>query len=128
MVKRSKQEDMAGALEQALADGAAIISIDVPDRETLIEAGRLIWELGGDRGFGRGSRGSRRRWLPGGRNGDCCPYPESPPPGAEARIVCVSGLVSPATAGQIAHALAHGFEGIRRDVALTADPVPGRTS
>jgi 3-oxoisoapionate kinase len=44
-------------LEQMLADGAGIISIDVLDRETLVEAGRLIWEFGGDRIFGLGSQG-----------------------------------------------------------------------
>ncbi len=113
-----------GQLEQALADGASIVSLDVLDRETLIEAGRLIWELGGDRVFGLGSQGFEAALVAWWQERGLLPMPRKLlPPGAATRIACVSGSVSPATAGQITHALAHGFEGIRLDVALAADPV-----
>jgi uncharacterized protein YgbK (DUF1537 family) len=109
-------------LEQALADGAGIISIDVLDRETLVEAGRLIWEFGGDRIFGLGSQGFEAALVAWWQQSGLLPMPrESAHPGAAARIACVSGSVSPATAGQITYALAHGFEGIRLDVTLAVD-------
>ena len=109
-------------LEHALADGAVIISIDVLDRETLIEAGRLIWELGGDRVFGLGSQGFEAALVAWWQERGLLPMPQEPArAGAAGHIVCVSGSVSPVTAGQIAHALAHGFEGIRLDVTLAVD-------
>ena len=42
-------------------------------------------------------------------------------PGPAERIAVVSGSVSPVTAGQIAHAAAHGFEPVRLDTALVVD-------
>ena len=109
-------------LEQALADGAGIISIDVLDRETLVEAGRLIWELGGDRIFGLGSQGFEAALVAWWQESGLLPMPrEQAHPGAAAHIACVSGSVSPATAGQITYALQHGFEGIRLDVTVAVD-------
>jgi 3-oxoisoapionate kinase len=120
-MKRGKATEQ---LEQALTDGASIISIDVLDRETLTEAGRLIWELGGDPVFGVGSQGFEAALVAWWQERGLLPTPqEVPRAGAAARIACVSGSVSPATAAQIAHAVAYGFEGIRLDVALAADPV-----
>ncbi len=109
-------------LQQALADGDRIVSIDVLDRETLVEAGRLIWEFGGDRIFGLGSQGFEAALVAWWQASGLLPMPRQPAhPGPTARIACVSGSVSPATAGQITYALAHGFEGIRLDVTHAVD-------
>ncbi len=92
------------------------------DRETLVEAGRLIWELGGRPVFGVGSQGFEAAlvayWQ---ESGSLAVSAATERPGPAERIACVSGSVSPATADQIAYALAHGFEGIRLDVARVVD-------
>jgi 3-oxoisoapionate kinase len=94
----------------------------VLDRETLVEAGRLIWELGGERVFGLGSQGFEAALVAWWQESGLLPMPQAPAhPGAAPRIACVSGSVAPATATQIAHALAHGFEGIRLDVTRAVD-------
>jgi 3-oxoisoapionate kinase len=117
-----KRGEGARQLQQALADGADIVSIDVLDHDTLVEAGRLIWELGGDRIFGVGSQGFEATLVAWWQHNGLLPVAQAPPhPGAASRIACVSGSVSPVTAGQITHALAHGFEGIRLDVTRAAD-------
>lgn len=111
-------------LDAARAEGMEIVSLDVLDHETLIEAGRLIWERGGSPAFALGSQGVEAAlvtyWREAGLLAtDAMP----PPPGPVARIACVSGSVSPVTAGQIAHALENGFAGIRLDARLVVDPV-----
>ena len=109
-------------LDSVLASGAAIVSLDVLDHETLVEAGRLIWQRGGRPVFGIGSQGFEAALVAYWR--DCGLLPsriDQPQPGPVERIACVSGSVSPATAGQIDHALAHGFEGIRLDAAMAVD-------
>lgn len=118
-IKRGEGERQ---LDAALAAGAEIISIDVLDRETLAEAGRLVWQRAGRPAFGIGSQGFEAalvaHWQVAGL------LAPSPPPadaGAVARIACVSGSVSPVTANQIEFATARGFTGIRLDVARVAD-------
>ena len=109
-------------LDSVHASGAAIVSLDVLDHETLVEAGRLIWERGGRPVFGIGSQGFEAALVAYWRDrGLLPPLADRPRPGPVERIACVSGSVSPATAGQIDHALAHGFEGIRLDAALAVD-------
>jgi uncharacterized protein YgbK (DUF1537 family) len=44
-------------LQEQLRSGAEIVFLDVLDRETLIEAGRLVWNNRGERLFGIGSQG-----------------------------------------------------------------------
>ena len=109
-------------LDHVLAEGAEIVSIDVLDRETLVEAGRLIWQRGGRPVFGIGSQGFEAAlvayWQ---ESGSLAVSAAAERPGPAERIACVSGSVSPATADQIAYALAHGFEGIRLDVARVVD-------
>lgn len=109
-------------LDRALAGGARIVSLDVLDQETLVEAGRLIWERGGRPVFGLGSQGFEAALVAYWENRGLLP-PAAPreQPGRVDRIACVSGSVSPATALQVEHALAHGFEGIRLDAALAVD-------
>ena len=109
-------------LDGVLACGAQIVSLDVIDHETLVEAGRLIWERGGRPVFGIGSQGFEAALVAYWRDRGLLPsHADRPQPGAVDRIACVSGSVSPVTAGQIAHALDHGFEGIRLDAALAVD-------
>lgn len=110
-------------LDSAMKAGAQIVSLDVLDSETLVEAGRLIWERGGEPVFGLGSQGFEAALVAYWRNRALLPplNTNQERPGAAGRIACISGSVSPATAAQVAHALAHGFEGIRLDAALAVD-------
>ena len=101
-------------LRQVLAEGARIVSLDVLDDETAIEAGRLVWEHAGAKVFAVGSQGLESALVAYWRAAGLLPAGAAPqPPGPVARIACVSGSVSPVTARQIADALAHGFAGIR---------------
>ena len=109
-------------LAEALAGGAQIVSFDVLDAETLAETGRLIWEHGRTPQFTAGSQGLESALVAYWRAAGLIPAQAvAAAPGAATRIACVSGSVSPATAGQIAHALARGFSGIRLDAAQAVD-------
>ena len=102
-------------LAEALAEGARVVSLDVLDEETLVEAGRLVWERGGAPVFGVGSQGLEAalgRLLAGRRTAagrespqhlwgassasPACParYPRSP----QARSPTRSAMASPASA------------------------------
>jgi uncharacterized protein YgbK (DUF1537 family) len=113
-------------LAHELASGSQIVSIDVLDNETLIEAGRLVWECAGDSQrpvFGVGSQGFEAAlvayWLDSG----LVPPPQSAFRAQPVdRIACVSGSVSPVTAAQIAHAGEHGFSTIALNAARAVDP------
>lgn len=120
----AKRGQAEAQLDRALADGAEIVSLDVLDRETLVEAGRLIWERGGRPVFGLGSQGFEAALVAYWQEAGLLPVQDgAEPPGPADRIAVVSGSVSPATAGQIAHAEAHGFETIRLDTRLAVDAV-----
>ena len=99
------------------------MSLDVLDEETLTEAGRLVWEKGGEPRLRRRLAGLwKPRWWRIGRRRDCSrPSPMPRNPGRVERIACVSGSVSPVTARQIADAVRHGFAGIRIDAELAVD-------
>lgn len=117
-----KRGDAGRQLDQALAEGAEVISLDVLDWDTLVEAGRLVWERGGHPVFGLGSQGFEAALVAYWQRSGLLPTQEQAErPGPVERIACVSGSVSPATAEQVAHALAHGWEGIRLDVARAVD-------
>ena len=109
-------------LMHELEEGVDIVSLDVLDRETLIEAGRLIWERGGKHVFGVGSQGFEAALVAYWRSVGLLPSEPAVyrPPAAE-HIACVSGSVSPVTAGQIAFALERGFAGIRLDARRAVD-------
>ncbi|TGD96837.1 four-carbon acid sugar kinase family protein [Methylobacterium nonmethylotrophicum] len=117
-----KRGEADAALARAREEGAAIVSLDVLDSETLAEAGRLIWERGGDPVFAVGSQGVEAALVAYWRAAGLLPV-EAPVArrAAATRIAVVSGSVSPATAGQIAHALDHGFAGIRLDARRVVD-------
>jgi uncharacterized protein YgbK (DUF1537 family) len=109
-------------LRAELASGAEIVFLDVLDRETLIEAGRLVWNNRGDRLFGIGSQGFEAAlvayWQSVGLlSTDYGNFRAAP----ASRIACVSGSVSPVTATQIAFAVDNGFAPIPLDVTRAVD-------
>ncbi|MGU3495420.1 four-carbon acid sugar kinase family protein [Xanthobacteraceae bacterium A53D] len=109
-------------LAAELADGAQVVSLDVLDTETLIEAGRLIWERGATPVFTVGSQGLESALAAYWRASGLLPEAASVSgPKKVERIACVSGSVSPVTERQIAHAAAHGFATIRLDATLAVD-------
>ncbi len=102
------------ALDAALAEGAAIVSIDVMDAQTLEEAGRLLWQCGGRPCFAIGSQGVEAALVAHWRAaGLLAAAPALASPRAVAQIAVVSGSVSPVTARQIATAQERGFAPIR---------------
>lgn len=117
-----KRGEADAALARERAGGAEIVSLDVLDEETLAEAGRLIWEQGGDRVFAIGSQGLQQALVAHWRAAGLLDAPRTAyrvsPAG---RIACVSGSCSPVTAGQIAHAERTGFRAIRLDAAQAVD-------
>jgi len=119
-MKRGQAENR---LASALQSGADIVFLDVLDRETLIESGRLIWENRGEHLFGVGSQGFEAALVAYWQSAGMLPVADaSLRTSAAAQIACVSGSVSPITAGQIAYALEHGFAGIRLDATRAVDP------
>lgn len=110
------------ALKKARSDGAEIISLDVMDRSSLIEAGRLMWEHRGERLFAVGSQGVEQalvaHWQSAGLIPDTAPSTFLTP---ARRIACVSGSCSPVTAEQISHAAQNGFEIVRLDATRAID-------
>ena len=103
--------DPQAALEQALADGKRILSIDSMEPASEAAAGRLIWENRDRLGFVVGSQGVEcalvRHWQEIGQL-----KPARTPTGAGkvARIAGISGSVSPTTERQIKWSGRHGFE------------------
>src|SRR5437868_11615385 len=110
------------ALARARADGAEIISLDVLDQASLVEAGRLIWKHRGQRLFAVGSQGVEQAlvayWQSAGLIPDTKPYMSL---SAVKRIACISGSCSPVTAEQIAHAAQRGFDIVRLDATRAVD-------
>jgi uncharacterized protein YgbK (DUF1537 family) len=101
-------------LAQAIAEGSRIVSLDVLDDDTLVEAGRLVWERGGAPVFTVGSQGLEVALVAYWQAAGLIDAEHArPSPGRAERIACVSGSVSPVTASQIAYATGHGFAGIR---------------
>lgn len=119
-LKAGQGQARAKALREA---GAGVVLIDVIDEATLIEAGRLVWEMREDGVFTASSSGLQYAltayWRNRGLIGDAPTIAPLPP--AE-RIVAVSGSCSPVTEGQIDWSLDHGFSGVRLDVFRILDP------
>ncbi|WP_445221226.1 four-carbon acid sugar kinase family protein [Bradyrhizobium sp. Pa8] len=110
------------ALMRARGAGTEIISLDVLDQASLIEAGRLIWEYRGERLFVAGSQGVEQALVAYWRSAGLIPdsKPDLRLAGVE-RIACVSGSCSPVTAAQIAHAADNGFDIERLDATRAVD-------
>jgi len=117
-----KEASATERLRAELDAGAEIIFLDVLDKETLIEAGRLVWNNRGNRLFGIGSQGFEAAlvayWQSVGLLSSEHRNFRAPP---ASRIVCVSGSVSPVTAAQIAFAVDNGFAPIPLDATRAVD-------
>lgn len=110
------------ALTALRGDDTPVVLIDAVDEPSLAAAGHLIWQ---DREACRliaGSQGIEYALVAHWREAGL--IPRSPPAMRVApveRIAVVSGSCSPVTAGQIAHAVSHGFAPIRLDAARAVD-------
>ncbi len=101
-------------LADEFAQGKRIISIDVLDAETQVEAGRLIWESSQGQTFAIGSQGLEIALAAYWQAAGLLPRAAAPPRSSRVdRIAVVSGSVSPVTARQIAAAGQSGFTPIR---------------
>ncbi|MGF6413606.1 3-oxo-isoapionate kinase OiaK [Paraburkholderia sp. MM5482-R1] len=129
----SRRIELVDMLQLRAGEGAArvrslsaadtpVVLIDVLDEETLIEAGRLVWEQRGSGVFSASSSGMQyalaaywraRGWLPA--------TPSLPVARPVDQIAAVSGSCSPVTAGQIAWARANGFHVERLDLPRALD-------
>jgi 3-oxoisoapionate kinase len=110
-----KRGDGDSAVQAAAAgDDTPVVLIDVLDDETLLEAGRLVWQHRAGGVFSASSSGLSyalaAHWQASGLLAGPALLPTAGPVPA---IAVVSGSCSPATAGQIAWALDHGFAGHR---------------
>lgn len=104
------------SLARLRAEGKRLIALDAVDARTLGAVGRLIWEERGAGILAVGSQGIEyalvAHWgeaATAARDG-----------AGEKRTLAVSGSVSSVTAGQIEHALAHGFAPIAFDAVAVA--------
>ena len=118
-----QQGQAQAALAAIQGDDRPIVMIDGIDESSLAAAGRLIWQNRQANGFVAGSQGIEyalvAHWRATGL------IPRLPPTMRAApveRIAVVSGSCSPVTAGQIAHAQAHGFAALRLDASRAVDP------
>jgi uncharacterized protein YgbK (DUF1537 family) len=100
-----------------------VVSLDVVDEDTLVAAGRLVWQARGEGLFTAASSGLQYALAAHWREAGWLPaQPSLPRAGAVPLIAAVSGSCSPATATQIGWARAHGFGVHRLDVARLIDP------
>jgi uncharacterized protein YgbK (DUF1537 family) len=129
----SRRVDLVDMLQLRAGEGASrvralsaadtpVVMIDVLDDETLVEAGRLVWEQRADGVFTASSSGLQyalaaywrsRGWLPA--------TPSLPVARPVEQIAAVSGSCSPVTAVQIAWARANGFHVERLDLHRVLD-------
>ncbi len=117
-----KRGDGDSRLAHEIAAGSRVVSIDVLDRETLIEAGRLVWERGDRVAFALGSQGLEAAlvayWRSVGLIEDADSVRRAEPVD---RIACVSGSLSAVTAAQIAYARNNGFSIISLEAERAVD-------
>ena len=114
--------DPTTALNNALASGARIISIDSMEPKSETSAGQLIWENRDKLGFVVGSQGIEyalvRYWQEAGMQP---PATKAQGAGQVAQIAAVSGSVSPTTANQLAWSAANGFTLIEFDASKVVE-------
>jgi len=119
-----KRDGGEPALQAARAAGnTPVVLIDVLDDETLLAAGRLVWQHRGAGVFTASSSGLQyaltAHWRATGLLAEPAPLPAA---GPVPQIAVVSGSCSPGTAAQIAWAGANGFALHRLNIpALLAD-------
>ena len=113
--------DPVAVLTSEIESGREIVAIDVLDEETLIEAGRLIWENRGERLLAVGSQGVEYALIAFWRHVGLIGDPPPPRDAGKRQIAAVSGSCSPVTGRQIEWAEANGFSGIRLPVEHAVD-------
>jgi uncharacterized protein YgbK (DUF1537 family) len=120
LVDFSQLKRDGGAAAWQAAHGAQdvpVVLIDVLDDETLLAAGRLVWQSRGAGVFSASSSGLEyalaAHWQASGLIAAPAPLPAA---GPVDHIAVVSGSCSPGTAAQIAWAGAHGFALHRLDL------------
>jgi len=95
---------------QLAGNDVPVVLVDVLDEETLLEAGKLVWENRGDGLFSASSSGLSYALTAYWRSLGLLPRePTLPVADAVPTIAAVSGSCSPVTAAQIRWARAHGF-------------------
>lgn len=122
MVQLRRQDTATQRVHELQDDDVPVVLIDALDEETLLQAGRLVWEQRGAGVFSASSSGLQyalaaywrsRGWLP--------EQPRLPAAEAAGCIAGVSGSCSPVTAGQIAWARANGFHAERLQLGRVLD-------
>lgn len=109
-------------LARLAGDDAPTVLLDVLDDETLLEAGRLVWEERGDGLFSASSSGLQYALAAYWRSLGLLPRePSLPTAPAVPAIAAVSGSCSPVTAAQIRWARANGFATERLDLPRALD-------
>lgn len=104
-------------------DDPPVILLDVLDEETLLAAGRAVWENRGPGVFSASSSGLQYALAAYWRQCGLLPAQATlPPAGPTGQVAAVSGSCSPVTAAQIDSARQHGFhlERLDLDAALGA--------
>ncbi|MGJ8605344.1 MAG: four-carbon acid sugar kinase family protein [Marivita sp.] len=111
------------ALQSQRDRGARIIALDVIDDETLIEAGRVLWQNRRQPIFAVGSQGVEYALVAHWRHTGAI-APDFEPQGLSQvdQIFAVSGSCAPTTADQIAYAEANSFKVLEFDASLAIDP------
>jgi 3-oxoisoapionate kinase len=111
-------------LEEALGQGAEIVLFDTLDERQMMQIGRIVWKLKGERTvFLVGSSGfeySLGMYL--ASIGVTRPLEAIQTPGRAKQMIVMSGSCAPPTAEQIEYARARGFESLRLDAARLVDP------
>jgi uncharacterized protein YgbK (DUF1537 family) len=119
---RLRSSDALPFVHRIAGSDVPVVMIDVLDDETLVEAGRLVWEGRGNGVFTASSSGLQYALAAWWRK--CGLLPASPSlPAADAvdAIAVVSGSCSPVTAEQIRWARANGFHVARLDLRRALD-------
>jgi uncharacterized protein YgbK (DUF1537 family) len=108
--------------EAELAQGRAIVSLDIVDDETLQWVGGLIWGHRRQGVFAIGSQGVEYALVAHWRAAGLLERPVKPEPASKlSQMVAVSGSISGVTAAQTDWAAANGFELIPLDASASLD-------
>lgn len=117
-------DEIDAFFQQKRDDGAQIIFFDTIDEAHMMQIGRVVWGLRGDKPvFLAGSSGfeySLGMYLDS--IGVVQKPKHLPSAGQTKQLLIVSGSCAPPTQEQIEHALAHGFTGIRLNAPRLIDP------
>ncbi|WP_127145425.1 four-carbon acid sugar kinase family protein [Pelagibacterium montanilacus] len=123
LIDLHKDDGGEGALDEMMAAGVRLVTIDTISEADLAAAGRLIWQHRGDRLLIAGSQGVQYALLAHWRAIGALPTVSEPKgAGAVAQIAVVSGSVSATTAAQIAWAAENGFGLVGFDATSVRDP------